>query len=318
MKVLVVGSIPPPPVGHRQALLKAVLQLRQEGHDVEIVSLDPLAAAHCYLAAPGLAAAVEVGLLARRAGALVVQIEPGLPVRRTAGKAERTAALVVLAAALRSNENVTVRLQQPTDLPGGTGGRAARELWKAANRIEVGDEAMRSDLARILGPLGDRVSVALTSAPWFEDQGTGPTSSAPGGWGEGADTTAAQVQAVVRARAAAQRESLATRGRLSVAGGSAPPLAQWQWLPSPGAGVPDLGPVRVRAKPGRRAGRRMAGGRGHVSARSHPVRRAATSILAAAERRPLTRPAAHLARLVFVELRAVVRPGPDQEAEPLS
>ena len=305
MKVLVVGSVPPPPLGHRRALLHDVLRLRREGHDVEIVSLDPLSAAHRYLAAPGLAAAVEVGLLARGADAVVLQIEPGLPVRHNAGRAERTAALVALAAGLRSNENVTVRLQHPDDLPGGAGGRAAVELWKAATHIEVGDEATRSDLVSMLGPLGERVSV---TPPSEGEQGQHPRPgiAALAGWGDGAAATAAQVQAVVRERAAAERESLARRGRLPVTGkGRHPRVPQWQWLPAPGAGVPDLGPIR-----GDKAGRRRRGGRrGSPSPGRPSARRVAVSMLAAAERRAVTRPAAHFARLALLELRAALRPG---------
>jgi hypothetical protein len=298
VKILLVGSVPPPLLGHRKALLGEALRLRQDGHDVEIVSLDPLSAAHRYLVGPGVPAAVELGLLARRADAVVVQLEHGLPVRRSAGRVERMVALLSLAAALRGGENVTVRLQHPDDLPGGYGGRAALELWKAATRIEVGDEAMQAGLVDILGPLGDRVSIAVSS-PLSDDETTpGNRLAVPAAWGEGADTTAAEVQGVVRARAAAERESLAARGRLSIhADATAPRVPQWQWLPAPGAGVPDLGPIRT-AERGRRSG-----GRRYPPARPPSLRRAVTYVLAAAERRPVTRPAAHLARLALVELR---------------
>jgi len=303
VKVLVVGSVPPPAAGHRQALLHEALWLRQEGHDVEIVSLDPRSAAHRYLAAPGVPAAVEVGLLARGADAVVLQLEPGLPVRHRAGRAERTAALMVLAAGLGSAKSLTVRLQHPDDLPGGTGGRAAATLWKVADRIEVGDEAMRRDLAGLLGPLGDRVRVAAASEA---EEPRLATVLLAGGWGEGADATAAHIQAVVRARAAAERESLGKRGRLPVAGGGlGPRVPQWQWLPAPGAGVPDLGPLRT-----------ATAGQGRGAGRSRPrlpsARRAAASILAAAERRAFTRPVAHFARLALVELRGAPRPGTRQ------
>lgn len=301
MKILVVGSVPPPMSGHRQDLLGDVLRLRSDGHDVEILALDPLSAAHRFLPAGGIGAAIEVGRLARKADAVVVQIEPGLPVRHSAGRLERIIGLLALAASLRSKAQVTVRLQHPDDLPGGMGGRAAIELWKAADRIEVGDEPMRAELATLLGPSGARVAVAATSEGTANSQ-NGPTAASIG-WSDGAATTAAQVQTVVRARAAAERESLAARGRLTLDGHEAGQrVPQWQWLPSPGAGVPDLGPIR-----------REDGPRGHrqppasSASAGHSVRRVATAVLVTAERRPVTRPLAHLARLTFIEVRSVVR-----------
>jgi hypothetical protein len=304
VKILVVGSVPPPMSGHRQGLLDEVLRLRHEGHGVEILALDPLSAAHRFLAASGIAAAVEVGLSARKVDAVVVQIEPGLPVRHSAGRIERMAGLLALAAALRSKAQVTLRLQHPDDLPGGMGGRAGIELWKAVDHIEVGDEAMRADLASLLGPRGDRVAVAATSEPPASRRlGLGAASL---GWSDGAATTAAQVQTVVRARAAAERESLAARGRLTIEGHeTSERVPQWQWLPSPGAGVPDLGPIRPADTNGGR--RRSKAHRASSASAGYSVRRAVTAVLATAERWPVTRPLAHLARLTFIEIRSVVR-----------
>jgi hypothetical protein len=282
-------------------LLEEVLRLRGEGHDVQIVSLDPLSVAHRYLAAPGVAAAGEIGLLARRADAVVIQLEPGLPVRRSAGRSERVAALMALTAVLRRCPDVTLRLCDPDDLPGGHGGRAGIELWKAAGRIEVYDEDVRAGLAKLLGPLGERVSIAAAR----RSDGESLVASGRVGWGDGADATASDVTAIVRARAASERASLARRGRLPIRGGVLDArVPQWQWLPAPGAGVPDLGPIRSAS--GRRRRRRRASAAG-----SEPMlrslRRAATSALAAGERHASTRPAAHLAHLAWVELRGARR-----------
>ncbi|MGA2208162.1 MAG: hypothetical protein ABSH30_00850 [Acidimicrobiales bacterium] len=304
MKILVVGSVPPPMSGHRQDLLDEVLRFRHEGHDVVILALDPLSAAHRFLPAGGIAAAIEIGLSARKFDAVVLQIEPGLPVRHSAGRIERMAGLLALAAALRTKAEVTVRLQHPDDLPGGLGGRAGLELWKSVARIEVGDEEMRAQLANLLGASGDSVAVSATSEP--------PAGSRLGlaavsvSWSDGAATTAAQVQSVVRARAAAERESLAARGRLTIEGlHPGPRVPQWQWLPSPGAGVPDLGPIR---QADRGAGRRRPRARRASSASAgYSMRRAVSAVLATAERWAVTRPLAHLARLTLIEVRAVVR-----------
>ncbi|MGO8875414.1 MAG: hypothetical protein ACLQNG_06580 [Acidimicrobiales bacterium] len=305
MKILVVGSLPPPHAGHRRSLLAEVLRLRQEGHEVQIVSLDPLSVAHRYLAAPGVAAAFEVGLLGRRCDGVLVQIEPGLPVRRAAGRAERSVALMTLGAALRKRRDVTVRLQHLDDLPGGLGGRAAMKLWMAAGRVEVGDEATRAALADALGPLAGRVSF-LPADDLLEEPSLAHTAGG-GEWGEGADTTAAAVQGVVRARAAGERRSLAGRGRLPAAGTlTTPRVPQWEWLPAEGLGVPDLGPIRsARSRP-RRAERRTDRPPQSLAAKLSP-RRAAAWVLASAERRAVTRPVAHLARLAYAELRGAAR-----------
>jgi hypothetical protein len=299
MKVLVIGSVPPPTGGHRAALLAEVLRLRRQGHDTEIVALDHLATAHRYLAGPGLIAVGEIALLARRADAVIVQLEAGLPVRRSAGRGERALALTALAAVLRRCPDVTLRMQNRDDMTRGLGGRPATELWKVARRIEVGDEAMRVELAALLGPLGDRVSIATDRSDVAL-----PLTAGLGGWGDGADATAAHVQAIVRVRAAAERASLARRGRLPVDGEPEARVPQWEWLPAPGAGVPDLGPIRMASDGSRR---RPAASETASRARRMSARRVATSVLAAAERRSVTRPVAHLARLAWVELRGTVR-----------
>jgi hypothetical protein len=112
------------------------------------------------------------------------------------------------------------------------------------------------------------------------------------------------VQGIVRVRAASERASLARRGRLGIDGEPDTRVPQWEWLPAPGAGVPDLGPIRTASG---RSRRRPAAS--HVASRAPrmSVRGVATQVLAAAERRSVTRPAAHLARLAWVELRGTVR-----------
>ena len=184
MRILVAGSLPPPAHGHRAALLEEVAQLRAGGHAVEVLSLDPLAAAHRYMRAPGLPAALEVALAGRRFDSVVVQLEPGLPVRTGALRAERAAALLALAAALRRLPEVTLRWDRPDDLPGGPGGRAGRALWGTASRIDLGPAVDADQLAALLPDGRERLRdvrpgaatpIAEPEVNWV----TGPASPLP-------------------------------------------------------------------------------------------------------------------------------------------
>lgn len=295
MKILAIGSVPPPRTGHQQSLLDAVLGLRAEGHEVRVMSPDPLSAAHGFLIGSGLPGAAEAGLLARRAEAVVIQIERGFPVRPTAGRLERSLALLTLAAMLRGHGDVTLRLHHLDDLPGGPGGRPALELWKTARRIEVGDAVIAERLGRLLPELSGRLTVVARREP----PAAISAHAEAGGecWGAGADITADQVQALVRQRAAQARGVLATRRHAC----QSTPQARvplWEWLPAPGAGVPELGPQR--------RDRHGADGES-TTTRRRSARQLGSAALAAAERRPLTRPAAQLTRVALAEIRGAVR-----------
>lgn len=282
MNVLVVGSLPPSTGGHRSSLLEKVVELRRSGHLATILSLDRLSVAHRYLPAPGIPTALAVGAAAASHDEVVLQLEPGLPVRVGAGQAERAAALLALARVLRNVERVTVRLERLDDLPGGCGGRAAKALWDAAESIEVGAESVRTALAPIAG--GDKVVVRDASRSRREGCVNPPVSDE---WEVSSLTSAAEVTEEVRARAAAERMRLAESGRLQY--GTPGPagwtrVPEWEWLGAPGAGVPRLErTARPRAKP-------------------HLARRAAHRVLESAESRTTTRLASrgvlHLYRAV--------------------
>jgi hypothetical protein len=236
VSVLVVGSLPPPAGGHRGSLLDKVVELKRSGRLTTVLSLDPLSVAHSYLPAPGIRAAVAVAAAARRHEEVVLQLEPGLPVRIGAGQAERAAALLVLGRALRKVEGVTLRLEQLDDLPGGCGGRAARALWDAASSIEAGDEEVRRALAPIAGD--EKVSV-----PGTVPARGGPYPPTSDEWEVSALASAAEVTATVRAKAAAERLRLAESGRLlyGTPGRSGwTRVPEWEWLGAPGAGVPSF------------------------------------------------------------------------------
>ncbi|MGH9171890.1 MAG: hypothetical protein ACRD0Z_13630 [Acidimicrobiales bacterium] len=293
MRVLVVGSLPPPSGGHRDALLGEVLRRRELGQEVEVVALDRLAVAHRYLSAPGLPGVIELALVARGAKTVILQLEPGLPVRHSAARAERSLALIALARLLRKRDEVVLRINHFDDLPGGPGGRAANELWGVATRIEVSEPGLAEALAAVVGPHADRIVVA---GAYLRPTATGIPG--PASWGEGAEATAERVQAVVRRRAAEQRQALGKRGHLPMPGGGLEPrVSQWPLLPAPGAGVPDLGPAYLDRDKKRR-----------FRLQAPPsVSRVLHVAIARAETWSVTRPFAHLGRFGWSEAKAVGR-----------
>lgn len=247
MRVLVVGSLPPPLTERARGLLAEVVRRREEGAGVEVLSPTPNTVAHHHIEVPGPGAALEVALAARGVDEVVVQIEPGFPFSPAAGRAGRTVGLGALAKALqRSGAAVTVRLHSVHDLPGGAGGRAAEALWALAARIEAGDEATLETLRGVLSPeAGAKLALAV---PPLELGGRRGTHERLGG---GAGLEAATE--LVRARAAGDRAVLAG-GRKSTVG----PIPLGEWVPRPGAGVPDWGEVPSIEHPAERLSRRAA------------------------------------------------------------
>ncbi|HET9093309.1 MAG TPA: hypothetical protein VFN50_12940 [Acidimicrobiales bacterium] len=275
MRVLVVGSVPPPANPRSASLLAEVVGYRRQGAAVEVLAPPGLSVAHRYLVTSGPLAALEIAKAAQGVDVLVIQLEPGFIVNDTAGRAGRAVGLVTLATALRGvRAEIVLRLHSMHDLPGGQGGRVAERLWSRASRIEVGDEETKAQLAGMLGELAGKVSIAR--APYE------PLAVRDRFGDLGADADAEAVTGLVRARAAARRAELL--GSAPVAGGpdrSRPRVPLWEWAPSPGAGVPSwvttAGPAPSRAASG--------------------ARQVARAALLAAEARPLTRPLAHYARV---------------------
>ena len=130
MRVLVVGSLPPPEGERAKALRSEVVRLLAEGHSVEVVAPNPAAAAHRYLLPVGLAGCLRLATMVGRYDAVVVQVEPGLPARPQAGRLEQAASLAAFSLALRHGRDVVLRLERVLDLPGGPGGRAALRVWR--------------------------------------------------------------------------------------------------------------------------------------------------------------------------------------------
>ena len=274
MRVLAVGSLPPPSGARADSLLVAVTDLVAEGETVTTLALSPTAAAHAYLPAPGLLACARLWAVVPRYDAVVIQLEPGLPVRARAGRAERALSLLALAAALRRSPAATVRVHHLDDLPGGHGGRAAASMWAAAGQVVAGDEGV---VAGLVAAGLDRSKVVAAAAP--------VTAAPPEreGWGDGADASAEHVTGLVRARAAAERRAMLVAPEGSAAEAR---VIGWSRLPAPGAGLVEAGLDGPSRPPG-------LGG----------IARAA---LARADRRPYLRPLAGTARAARRAAKSVV------------
>lgn len=275
MKVVVVGSLPPPVTERARNLLAEVLRLRREGAEVEVISPRPDTVAHRYLGATGGLAALELVYAIRRTDSVVVQIEPGFPVDERSGRMARAVGLGTLALALRwTRGEVVLRLYSMHDLPRGAGGRAADLLWATAHRIEVGTEETLSRLESSLGS-AERAKLSLS---------TGTVALGGARDGSAAVEANASLEAVtrlVRARAAADRSRLLA-DPVDAAGQvrAQARVALWEWQPAPGAGIPEFAAMSGTA----------------AGVRESRARRAARALLVAAEARPVSRPLARLAR----------------------
>ena len=264
MRVLVIGSLPPPVTDRAKGLLAEVVRRRREGATVEVLSPTDYSVAHRYLDMPGPLAAVEIARAARGADEVIVQLQPGFPFEESAGRAGRALGLGALATSLRSVKgDVVLRLHSIHDLPRGAGGRAAEALWTTAARIEVGDGETRSLLeALVPEPLRSRISLA---GPPLEIGSDRARLADAGG-----DADLETVTAVVRARAAHERATvLADPADLAGQVRVRPRVPLWEW----------------------------AHGSENAAPAGSVARRTARATLYAFERRPLTRPLARGARI---------------------
>ncbi len=145
---------------------------------------------------------------------VIVQVQPGLPVRERAGQLERELSLVALSFALRRARHVVIRLECPDDLPGGPGGRAALRLWHSAERIVVGGDDRTSGLC-VCARQHRRSHWLLIL---LVEHAADTVDADDGGWDEGADVAAENVLELVRKRAARERRELAASGSARFAG----------------------------------------------------------------------------------------------------
>jgi hypothetical protein len=276
--VLVIGSLPPPQRTRSLALRAEVVSLLAAGDTVEVVAPDPVATAHRYLAAGGIPGCLQLARTVSGFDSVVVQLQSGLPVRARAKPFERTLSLLVFSLVLRRARRVVVRLERLEDLPGGPAGQAAMRVWRAAERIELGDE---EQLARFVAELGRRADrLSLSSRPALA------TRDEEGTWADGSEASLADVLELIRSRAARERRALAPSDAAHVAG--------WDRLATPGIAMTDsdaalLGPPEAPRKP------------------ADLARKA----LAAADRRPSLWRAARFARLARRGAREVLHGRPD-------
>lgn len=199
MRVLVVGTVPPPGGPAAARLGAAASVLAAQGDTVEVLSPDERSAAHHHARLGGVRLAAQIARRSRRFDALVLAIEPGLPLGPDDDRLTRALSLAALDLACRRFRRVTVRFASPVPIPGGVGGRASEGLWSRADELVVESEDDKEQLLAVRGCRAERVRVEVP-----ERRGTGgPTtdwSSLAGS--EGSEELRERVQALVRARAA--------------------------------------------------------------------------------------------------------------------
>ena len=205
MRVLVVGSYPPPAHGEANRTVATVHRLGAQGDDVDVLSRRGSAA---QLRGPinGPFGALLTWWHGRRYDAVVMQIESGAPLRVSHGRRARIDRLVDCLAwgvALRAVRSVTMVVPDTDVIPRSVGGRSGRFLWTAADHLLVTNERGRRRLVDEGGASEDRVELPPLVAV--------PPRRSDNGWTDVTD--AADVMERVHRRAAEDRRA-ARRGTL--------------------------------------------------------------------------------------------------------
>jgi hypothetical protein len=205
VRVLVVGSYPPPAHGESHRTVATVHRLGAQGDDVDVLSRRGSAAP---LRGPiaGPAGAFTLWRRGRGYDAVVVHVESGAPLRVSHGRRARIDRLVDCLAwgvALRLVRNVTLVVPDTDVVPRSVGGRSGRFLWTAADHLLVSSERGLRRLVDEGGASEDRVELPEVAVP--------AARAGDGGWTDVAD--AADVMERVRHRAAEDRRA-AGRSRI--------------------------------------------------------------------------------------------------------
>jgi hypothetical protein len=204
VRVLVVGSYPPPAHGESHRTVATVHRLGACGDDVDVLSRRGSAA---RLRGPiaGPAGAFTLWWRSRGYDAVVVHVESGAPLRVSHGRRARVDRLVDCLAwglALRMVRDVTLVVPDTDVVPRSVGGRSGRFLWTAADHLLVSSERGRRRLVDEGGASEDKVELPdVVASPARADDG----------WHDIDD--AADVMERVQQRAAEDRRA-ARRGTL--------------------------------------------------------------------------------------------------------
>jgi hypothetical protein len=229
VRILVVGTVPPPGGEPARALAALAARLADEGNDVEILSPDLRSASHRHARLSGVLLAANLLYFAPRFDALVLRMESDLPLHNDTGRASRAGTLFALGCALRMWKDVTIRLDHPLPLPGGVGGRPTHQLWAHATSVVVKNEedravvctAPRLDATRVIVEVDPSVRREFQSEGWVFPDG---------------EALREQVAQLVRQRAAKDR--MVNTARVSLGEHEVGPLATSAF--SPRTGGPSL------------------------------------------------------------------------------
>ena len=206
MRILVVGSYPPPAHGEANRTVATVHRLGAQGDEVEVMSRRG-SAAQLRGQISGPLGALLVWWRGRHYDAVVVQIESGGPLRVSHGRRARVDRLVDCVSwglALRAVRSVTMVVPDTDVVPRSVGGRSGRFLWTAADHLLVSNERGLRRLVDEGGAPEARIELpAVTPAP--------TRAAADDSWADVGD--AASVMERVQRRAAEDRRA-ARRGTL--------------------------------------------------------------------------------------------------------
>jgi hypothetical protein len=206
VRVLVVGSYPPPAHGESHRTVATVHRLGAQGNDVDVLSRRG-SAAQLRGSIAGPAGALRTWWRGRHYDAVVVQIESGAPLRISDGRRARIDRVVDCLSwglALRAVRDVTMVVPDTDVIPRSVGGRTGRFLWTAADHVLVTSERGLRRLVDEGGAIEERVELpAVTEKP--------SRRAEHDGWSDVSD--AADVMERVQRRAAEDRRA-ARRGTL--------------------------------------------------------------------------------------------------------
>lgn len=216
MRVLVVGTVPPPGGKHARALAAVVAQRVDLGDEVEILSPDSRSAAHHTGNLGSLMLPLRLALLSPRFDALELRIEQRLPFDSEVDRVVRGLTLFGLGICFGMYSEVTLRLDSPIPLPGGVGGRATTDMWRRASRIVVANQEDRRRVLEVPGVTEAKVEVIEP----MEDESPVVVNSWPA---PTEDDLRNRVLASIRMRAAAERS--ANQARVDLGQSGVGPLA---------------------------------------------------------------------------------------------